>query len=89
MRLIDADKLIEALNRNFPTSYKLDNSQYTSVWGIPIIEAIPIDFLEKLTDTYFDLGFNTVAAELHYIIAEWRGLHYGRKTNDSQDDNTL
>ena len=44
MRFIDADKLIEKMTQNCP--FKIDTN-YESVWGIPIIEAITVEWIRQ------------------------------------------
>lgn len=51
MRVIDADELIEKMTSNCP--FKIDTN-YESVWGIPIIEAIPIEQLLSILPKYDD-----------------------------------
>lgn len=43
-----------------------------NVWRfLPKVNAIPIEYLKNLVDVYFDLGLDTIAKELDYIIYEW------------------
>ena len=65
MRLIDADKLKEELGANGLgyQYYMLDNA--------PTVEAIPIEHLKKQVEIYYDLGLDSIAKELKYIIWEW------------------
>ena len=35
------------------------------------VEAIPIEWLKKNVDIYYDLGLDTIAKELNYLIFEW------------------
>lgn len=61
MRMIDADKLIKAglLNTGFP--FAVDTSTYESIYGISIVEAIPIEWLknkrDELKKEYYDLFY--------------------------------
>jgi len=44
MRMIDADKLIKKMTQACP--FVLD-THYDSIYGIPIVEAIPIEWIKK------------------------------------------
>lgn len=75
MRVIEADKYRDFLNKyplekaqsNFMTFYR-DALQHTFECEV---EAIPIEYLKKLVGVYFDLGLDSIAKELKYIIWEW------------------
>ena len=44
MGFIDADKLIKKMTQNCP--FVLDTTTYDSVYGIPIVEAIPVEWIK-------------------------------------------
>ena len=48
MRFIDADKLIKKMTS--ACQFVLDTTHYDSIYGIPIVEAIPVEWLKKYID---------------------------------------
>lgn len=76
MRVIDADKIIDKMLVNFP--FEIDK-QYESIWGVPIIEAIPIEWIKKKLlsrqyeyendyDKGFDKGWNCA---IKTLLKDW------------------
>lgn len=69
MRMIDADKLIEQMTRNLP--FKIDTN-YESIWGIPIVEAIPISWIDSyITDIDIGIISNNPLA-IRKLVDDWR-----------------
>ena len=66
MKLIDKNKLIDAV-----TERHYSHASMRVIREQPEIEAVPIAWLKKKVDEYYDLGLDTVAKELNYIIADW------------------
>lgn len=73
MRFIDADKLIEKITQNCP--FKIDTN-YESVWGIPIIEAIPIEWIKnyashKASKDLIDCYWHFWEDDVLKMVADW------------------
>lgn len=45
MKVVEADKIIKKLVSDCP--FVIDTKSYDSIWGIPIIEAIPFEWLKS------------------------------------------
>lgn len=66
MILIDMEKLVQDVTKRRYTQASLD-----LIINQPVVPAIPMDYLKNLVDVYSDLGLDTIAKELDYIIDEW------------------
>ena len=66
MTLINKEQLLDAVMKKSysQASIQLINDQ-------PEVKAIPIEWLKKQVEIYFDLGLDTIAKELKYLIFEW------------------
>lgn len=67
MRVIDADKIIDKILVNCP--FEIDKQQYESIWGVPIIEAIPIEWIRKWEEENWELECNYGIDDM---IDDWR-----------------
>ena len=74
MRLIDADKVIVTRN-DYEKALTLEERLHRLLNNQPTVEAIPIEWLKKKLDKevekYYDLGLDTLAKQLKYLIIEW------------------
>lgn len=75
MKLIDKNKLIDAV-----TERHYSHASMRLIREQPEVEAIPIEYLKKQVDIYLDLGLDTIAKELNYLIFEWGKENDGDKT---------
>ena len=49
MRLIDADKLLDVLEKNYPTKYLMSSPEIKSIYGVEIKEAIPVEWIREFS----------------------------------------
>ena len=76
MRLIDADKIIQktygvVIEDMFHFHETVEVVSVIDIEIAPTVKAIPIEYIKKQVDIYLDLGLDTIAKELNYLILEW------------------
>lgn len=68
MRLIDIDKVV--------SDYKAKNKSLQNVTWFELtdyeVKAIPIDWIEKHIEQYYDDGYNSYGKALNIMLADWR-----------------
>lgn len=68
MRLIDSEELEKALVGILPYKYVTERV----VKAMPTIEAIPIEWLNKVIEHYRENGWHDDAEDLELLINDWR-----------------
>ena len=81
MRLIDADKLCDELKEVSKLKGTTDKgkeraryiAEFIDFWGdVSTIEAIPIEWLNKVIEHYRENGWHDDAEDLELLINDWR-----------------
>lgn len=86
MRLIDVDNF----KKNNPEYLKLDIDYVTEVTVEdvldyePTVEAIPIEWIEKQIELYYEDGYNSYGKALNIMLIDWKTekeAEHGKKEN--------